>query len=53
MQVLTAEELVQNSLIDINKTDECNKTAIINLDWGDENFEKLSVYILMSFYYEK
>ena len=38
--VLTVPELIQKDLIDINQTDESNRTAIMNLDWGSETFEK-------------
>ena len=40
VEVLTVPEVVQNCLIDINQSDEANRTAIMNLDFGDENFEK-------------
>ena len=40
VEVLTVAEVVQNCLIDINQSDEANRTAIMNLDFGDENFEK-------------
>ena len=32
--------VTQHDLIHINQADEKNRTAIMNLEWGDENFEK-------------
>ena len=48
VEVLTAPWLIQNALIDINHTDESNRTAIMNLDWVDENFENaLAIFKLL------